>query len=339
MAFADPDIVFEGWYWTAPSRDVKRGRVLAVDMMGRKLVLYRGGDGAARCVDAYCPHMGAHLALGRVEGDGLRCFFHGWRFDGAGACAEIPALGGAARPDVRIARHHVEERDGLIWLWVGDRAPAYEPPVHLELRGEPRRSQIVARWRKNCHPNVVLINAIDEQHFRTVHRVPGEALRLETTSVTPAHFRASNTGAPPKHTWLWRVLAFFYRETKLVYDIDYYSGTTGCVRLGPDWARLYLMFAVRPDAHGKAEGVTIALTRGGRGWLGAVRAWFMLRIAAVAGAYFSVGDTKVFNSIRFDLQSPIPADRTVRAYVRHVERQPQAHGWRQAPLRAGVAAE
>jgi len=127
MAFADPASIAEGWYWAAPSRDVRRGRVYALDMLGRKLALYRGAGGVARCVDAYCPHMGAHLALGRVEGDSLRCFFHGWRFDGEGGCAEIPALGGAARADVRIARHTLAERDGLIWIWVGDRAPAGRP--------------------------------------------------------------------------------------------------------------------------------------------------------------------------------------------------------------------
>jgi hypothetical protein len=64
-------------------------------------------------------------------------------------------------------------------------------------------------------------------------------------------------------------------------------------------------------------------------------------VAAVAGAYFAVGDTKVFNSIRFELKTPIPADRTVAAYVRHIEAQRRALLWCEdaASRRLDVAAE
>jgi phenylpropionate dioxygenase-like ring-hydroxylating dioxygenase large terminal subunit len=222
MAFADPGAVQEGWLWAAASRDVKRGAVKPVEIAGRKLALYRGQDGVARAVDAFCPHMGAHLALGRVEGDGLRCFFHAWRFDRDGRCAEIPALEGRARPDVCVKSHELHEEDGLIWIWVGDGAASFLPPIHQALRrARRRRALLVARWRKACHHNVVLVNAIDEQHFRTVHNVPGEALRLEPESVAPHHFRVANSGAPPKTSLMWRLVAMLYRGETMTYEIDY----------------------------------------------------------------------------------------------------------------------
>ena len=49
-------------------------------------------SGKVVAMDARCPHMGVHLAEGRVEGDGLRCFFHRWKFEGNGKCSDIPAL-------------------------------------------------------------------------------------------------------------------------------------------------------------------------------------------------------------------------------------------------------
>jgi len=208
--------------------------------------------------------------------------------------------------------------------------------VHEALKDFERRSLLVSRWRKGCHPNVVLINAIDEQHFKTVHNVPGNALILSTQSLTPTHFRVENTAAPPRSSWLWRIVSRVYGKDKLCYEIDYFSGATGCVRFGPRWARLHLLFATRMTEDGGAQGVTLALTPKSKGVFGPLIDALWLRVAALGGAYFAVGDTKVFNSIRFDLQTPIPADRTVRAYVRHVEGQPLAGAWRddRAPLKA-----
>ena len=94
--FNDARRLVEGWYWALRSRELPRGRVRAVSLAGRELVLYRGQDGTARALDAHCAHMGAHLATGRVEGDTLRCFFHRWRYDGAGHCVEVPKIGRAS---------------------------------------------------------------------------------------------------------------------------------------------------------------------------------------------------------------------------------------------------
>src|ERR1700759_1554668 len=92
--FNNPERAPEGWYWLLRSRDVTRGRVVAARIMGKELAVYRGMDGRVVALDAFCPHMGAHLAEGRVDGNGLRCLFHDWRFDSQGRCTEMPALGG-----------------------------------------------------------------------------------------------------------------------------------------------------------------------------------------------------------------------------------------------------
>src|SRR5690606_33142601 len=103
----------------------------------RDLVLYRGDDGAAHLVDAHCPHLGAHLAVGgRVEGDCLRCPFHGWLFDGDGACVEIPYREGERIPAKARARAYpVVERNGFVWAWHHARQepPFYEVPTVAEL--------------------------------------------------------------------------------------------------------------------------------------------------------------------------------------------------------------
>ena len=101
-AFANPAVVVEGWYWALRSAALRPGRTVAVTLMGRELALFRGRDGAVTALDAHCPHMGAHLAEGCVEGTTLRCRFHGWRYDAGGRCVEVPSLGGAPRPMVAV---------------------------------------------------------------------------------------------------------------------------------------------------------------------------------------------------------------------------------------------
>ena len=64
--------------------------VKAVRLLGEDLVLFREGKSYG-LLERHCPHRGADLAYGRLEGDGLRCAFHGWKFDAAGRCVETPA--------------------------------------------------------------------------------------------------------------------------------------------------------------------------------------------------------------------------------------------------------
>ncbi|MFZ4120225.1 MAG: Rieske 2Fe-2S domain-containing protein [Caulobacterales bacterium] len=328
QAFGNAKVVCQGWYWAAASRALRIKQVLGLELMGRSIVLYRGVDGVARARDAFCPHMGAHLSLGRVEGNGLRCFFHGWRFDQAARCDHVPALDGEARPQVQLRSHPLVEKDGLIWIWVGDGSPSVPAPHHPQLDECERAHFVAAQWTKGCHPNVVLINAIDEHHFRTVHAMPGEALAFVTASISPLQFRVTNTAAPPAINLFWRLISQLYPDRVLAYEINYFSGATGTVSFGPAWMRMHLMFATRLGPNGQSEGVTVALTKRRTGVFGWLLTPVVLGLSALGGAYFALGDTKVFNTIRFDLKTPIPADKTVMAFVRHVEAQPRAAGWR-----------
>jgi len=320
--FNHAQAVVEGWYWVCRSRDVRRGRVKAFRLLGRDLAVYRGEDGSVRALDAWCAHMGAHLALGRVEGNELRCLFHRWRYDAGGRCTDIPCLEGPPSPRMRVAAWPVAERYGMIWLWPGER-PAFDVPEVPELAGQPCSALIANRFRKKCHPNVVLINAIDEQHFRSVHRLPGSVLRMEPSVRSPANIEFRNSGRVPADTLLGRLAGRFYNGP-LTYVASYWYGSLGMVTFGPDFLHLHLMFALRRDDAGGTEGQTIAFTRRRRGPLGWLVNWLILRFTVLAARYFAHGDTRVFDNIRFALRNPIAADRAVLAFVRHLEAQPLA---------------
>ena len=75
-----------GWHCLGQASDYKDGKPHRLDIFGTRLVAFTGEDGGIRILDAWCPHMGADLALGEVKGNAIVCRFHGWHWNGDGAC-------------------------------------------------------------------------------------------------------------------------------------------------------------------------------------------------------------------------------------------------------------
>ncbi|MBT3711375.1 MAG: Rieske (2Fe-2S) protein, partial [Gammaproteobacteria bacterium] len=80
-----------GWFVVCYSDELAKGEVKPVTYFERELVVWRGEDGAPRVLDAYCPHLGAHLGYGgKVNGNDIQCPFHSWSWNGEGAATDIP---------------------------------------------------------------------------------------------------------------------------------------------------------------------------------------------------------------------------------------------------------
>ena len=216
---------------------------------------------------------------------------------------------------------HAVERYGLVWVWVGDGEPDRDVPSPPGLDGDDIAARAGRPFTKGCHPNVVLVNAIDEHHFQTVHGLPGEILDLQAETIDQQTLLVENKAPIGRTTRLGRLIGRFYREGSIYYTLRYSNGATGGVSLGPDFQRLHFMFALRPTPGGKTEGVTIVCAKrhmGPAGW-----AWtrLLLGVSKLATMFFAHGDTKVFESIKFKLGAPIAADRTVVRFIRHSEQQ------------------
>ena len=95
--------------------------VKAVRLLGQDFVLFRDGAGRWGLLDRDCPHRGADLAFGRHEGDGLRCPFHGWKFDADGRCLDTPAepMGSTLCQRVRQRSYPVRVQSGVVFAWLG----------------------------------------------------------------------------------------------------------------------------------------------------------------------------------------------------------------------------
>ena len=91
--------------------------VKAVRVLGQDLVLFRDEAGRYGLLDRACPHRGADLSFGRLEPEGLRCPFHGWKFDASGQCLETPAepLGSQLCTRIRQRSYPVREQSGVLF--------------------------------------------------------------------------------------------------------------------------------------------------------------------------------------------------------------------------------
>src|SRR5690242_17267913 len=92
-------------------------------IMGEDLVAYRATDGTVGILGDHCPHRGASLFFGRNEEGGLRCVYHGWKFEATGACLDMPNEPAESdfRTKVRAVAYPCRERGGVVWAYMGPR--------------------------------------------------------------------------------------------------------------------------------------------------------------------------------------------------------------------------
>lgn len=169
-----------GWFAVARSEEVETGQVKPAHYFGRDLALFRTASGRARVFDAYCPHLGANLAVGgTVAGEELECPFHAWRFDGvSGRCTHVPYSDAEPSPKAKVRSYPVVERFGLIFAWhhLGDAEPYIEMPDMAEFTDAEWSEPVFHDFHfRTCCQEMAENNA-DYAHFKYVHgfdAVPG----------------------------------------------------------------------------------------------------------------------------------------------------------------------
>ena len=163
------------WYIAARSEDLT-DKPLKVQMLGCDFVLYRDPDGTASCLSNVCPHRGASLAQGSCKDNGsIACPYHGWQFDGEGACTQILSRKDedpqSIAPGVKIDAYPTEEKYGFIWAFLGDEpenaAPIVEIPEFDD--GSFRSGTHSEIWQTNYH--WAKFSNLDLVHLPVVHGI------------------------------------------------------------------------------------------------------------------------------------------------------------------------
>src|SRR5258708_1825279 len=164
-------------FWIAVDRaeDLAPGEAKPIRIMSEDYALYRGASGRAQVIAYRCPHRGAQMHLGWVEGDDIRCVYHGWKYDCSGQCVEQPAEEAGFARKVKIRTWPTREHMGLISAYPGRasgeggaRAPCPPYPV-------PPQPGLIEAWpieHVPCNYLQCFENSMDEVHVSFVH-APG----------------------------------------------------------------------------------------------------------------------------------------------------------------------
>jgi 5,5'-dehydrodivanillate O-demethylase oxygenase subunit len=171
-----PGGIFMRRFWHALGRgaELVAGNAKPIRIMSEDYTLYRSEAGMPHIAQYACPHRGAPLHLGWVEGEDLRCIYHGWKFDAAGQCIEQPAEDPGFCDKVRIKTFPAREHMGLIFGYFGEGEPPHFPPYPM-----PSADGLIDTWPTEqvaCNYLQSFENSMDEVHVAYVH-APGGSHR------------------------------------------------------------------------------------------------------------------------------------------------------------------
>jgi vanillate O-demethylase monooxygenase subunit len=157
------------WYVAALDQELIDGKLLSRTLLGEHVLLYRGESGVVIALNDRCPHRGALLSRGRLEGDSVRCMYHGIKYDGSGKCVQIPGQD-MIPPKLRVRAYPVVERSHFIWIWMGDAAKA-DPALIVDLPylGDPTWKGVPAYLHYDANYLLIVDNLSDFSHLAFVH--------------------------------------------------------------------------------------------------------------------------------------------------------------------------
>lgn len=159
----------QSWFPLCLSSQVAKGQVRGVDFLDGRVVVFRGENGRAQVLSAYCPHVGADLSVGEVQGNTIRCAFHHWQYDQRGVCVKT-GIGDPPPPGACLFHFPTAEKYGLIWAFNGE-TPLFElpdfpyPEDELAIRVEAFEGVLPV------DPWVLCCNTPDMQHIKALHGV------------------------------------------------------------------------------------------------------------------------------------------------------------------------
>src|SRR6266508_4455574 len=122
-------------------------------LLGEQLIAFRDSSGRVGVMDQRCPHRCAALFLGRNEENGIRCVYHGWKYDADGNCVDTPNIAGDSdfKRHIKAKAYKTAERNGLVWVYMGERQEAPPPLPAIEATLLPESEVQIVFAQRECN--------------------------------------------------------------------------------------------------------------------------------------------------------------------------------------------
>ncbi len=146
------------------------GAPIRIRLLGEDLIGFRDTQGRVGLVDAYCPHRRAPLFFGRNEECGLRCVYHGWKFDAEGNCIDLPSEPASSpmKNGIKLTAYPTVERGGAVWAYLGGKEKMPAPPDYEWLRA-PDTHRHLSKTFEHCNYLQALEGGLDTSHSSYLH--------------------------------------------------------------------------------------------------------------------------------------------------------------------------
>ncbi len=183
------------WQPVALSRELpeRDGPPIRVTVMGEELVAFRDSQGRVGLIDTLCPHRGADMFYGRNEECGLRCVYHGWKFDVEGKAVDLPNVPPGVRhhETVRIKAYPTREYGEIVWAYIGPEMPELPevPQLEFGLVGDAHR--YVSKQLMECNWAQCMEGDLDTSHFSFLH-MPAPSVPTGDDPNSPADARRTH---------------------------------------------------------------------------------------------------------------------------------------------------
>ena len=158
------------WYPILDAHDLPQtGKLLRIKRFSTPLVVWCSEDGTISCFEDRCAHRGAPLGLGKVDGECLRCPYHGFSYDSQGNCIHVPALAPEDRipAGLHVTTYSVREEHGYLWMWWGSDTPAREIPFFDELKTAEHPKSVSEIYPSRFHR--LMESHLDGYHIDHLH--------------------------------------------------------------------------------------------------------------------------------------------------------------------------
>ncbi|MEM1308718.1 MAG: aromatic ring-hydroxylating dioxygenase subunit alpha [Cyanobacteria bacterium P01_H01_bin.153] len=166
------------WYHAMPSQELKPGKMIAKTLLNEPILFGRTRGGKPFAIHDICPHRAVPLSCGWFNGEDVQCCYHGWRFDSAGKCVEIPSL--MADQDLNLSKFDVKRYDlrevqGNLWIYIPHPEPRKAQPPKFDIPRVPgfddhTQPQITYTMRFPCYVDHAVVGLMDPAHSPFVHR-------------------------------------------------------------------------------------------------------------------------------------------------------------------------
>ncbi|HEU0167062.1 MAG TPA: Rieske 2Fe-2S domain-containing protein, partial [Chloroflexota bacterium] len=196
--------------------DPVRFRILSED-----LIAFRDTNGKVGFLGNHCPHRGASLFFGRNEEAGLRCVYHGWKFDVSGQCVDMPNEPAESnfKNKVQAKAYPAAERGGLIWIYMGPKDKQPPLPNYYWCLQPDAENRAAAKWIQDSNYAQILEGNIDSAHISFLHRsfnrerprgLGADSQHLTVARETDFGFVYGARRHAPDNQYYWRVTTFVF---------------------------------------------------------------------------------------------------------------------------------